>query len=34
VEDTITYDSQKNESWALDLHGLDVTSLRDWNEEL
>ena len=27
-------DFQRAENWALDLHGFDLTSLRDWNEEL
>ncbi|CAD8136560.1 unnamed protein product [Paramecium pentaurelia] len=29
-----TLDHQRSESWALDLHGFDISSLRDWNEEL
>ena len=27
-------DHYRSENWALDLHGFDVSSLRDWNEEL
>jgi hypothetical protein len=28
------WDAMKNETWALNLYGLDITSVRDWNEEL
>lgn len=33
-EREMVQDAQRSEGWALDLHGLDVSSLRDWNEEL
>lgn len=30
----VQWDPMRTESWALNLHGLDITSVRDWNEEL